>query len=93
MPPPLTVELIVDYSPHVTTIQVVLEEDLLRAADKAVRKLKTNRSALFREALRAHLRGLDRKEREERDRQGYLRYPDSLDDSSAWEQVADWPED
>jgi metal-responsive CopG/Arc/MetJ family transcriptional regulator len=76
-----------------TTIQVVLEEDLLRAADKAVRKLKTNRSALFRDALRAHLRGLDRKERETRDRQGFLRYPDSHDDASAWEQVADWPED
>jgi mRNA-degrading endonuclease toxin of MazEF toxin-antitoxin module len=32
------------------TIQIVLEPDLLRAADCAVRKLKTNRSALFREA-------------------------------------------
>jgi metal-responsive CopG/Arc/MetJ family transcriptional regulator len=77
----------------VATIQVVLEEDLLRAADRAARKLKTNRSALFRHALRAHLRELDRRDREERDRQGYLRYPDSLDDASAWEQVADWPED
>jgi metal-responsive CopG/Arc/MetJ family transcriptional regulator len=76
-----------------TTIQVVLEEGLLRAADKAVRRLKTNRSALFRDALRAHLRGLDRKDREERDQQGYLRYPDTLDEGSAWEQVADWPED
>jgi metal-responsive CopG/Arc/MetJ family transcriptional regulator len=75
------------------TIQVVLEEDLLRAADRAVRKLKTNRSALFRDALREHLRDLDRKNREERDRQGYLRYPDSLDDAAAWEQVADWPEE
>jgi Arc/MetJ-type ribon-helix-helix transcriptional regulator len=49
------------------TIQVVLEEDLLKAADRAVRKLKTNRSALIREALRSHLRRLDQIGRDSRD--------------------------
>lgn len=61
------------------TIHVVLESRLLKAADRAVRKLKTNRSALMREALRAHLARLDRLERENRDREGYERYPDSLE--------------
>jgi len=75
----------------VKTIQVVLEADLLKAADKAVRKLKTNRSALFREALREHLKRLDSVEREKRDREGYERYPDSLDPPAIWDQVADWP--
>jgi metal-responsive CopG/Arc/MetJ family transcriptional regulator len=75
------------------TIQVVLEPDLLRAADRAVRKLKTNRSALFREALRAHLKRLDTHERERRDREGYRRHPDSLDDPAVWDRVADWPDD
>ncbi len=75
------------------TIQIVLEPDLLRAADRAVRKLKTNRSALFREALRAHLKRLDTHDREHRDREGYLRYPDSLDDPAVWDRVADWPDD
>jgi len=75
------------------TIQIVLEPDLLRAADRAVRKLKTNRSSLFREALRAHLKRLDTHDRESRDREGYLRYPDSLDDPAVWDRVADWPED
>ena len=75
------------------TIQVVLESDLLRAADRAVRKLKTNRSALFREALRAHLKRLETHERERRDHEGYLRYPDSLGDPAAWDRVADWPDD
>ncbi|HEY3202849.1 MAG TPA: ribbon-helix-helix protein, CopG family [Thermoanaerobaculia bacterium] len=75
------------------TIQVVLEADLLRAADRAVRKLKTNRSALFREALRAHLKRLDLREREARDREGYVRYPDSLDEPTVWDKVADWPDD
>lgn len=73
------------------TIQVVLESDLLRAADRAARKLKTNRSALFREALRAHLKRIDLGERERRDREGYVRYPDSLDQPTVWDQVADWP--
>jgi len=75
------------------TIQVVLEADLLKAADKAVRKLKTNRSALFREALREHLKRIDSAEREKRDREGYERYPDLLDQPSAGDQVADWPDE
>lgn len=74
------------------TIQVVLEAELLRAADKAVRKLKTNRSALFRDAIRAHLRRLELRDREARDREGYTRYPDSLDEPGVWDQVADWPD-
>ncbi len=74
------------------TIQVVLEPDLLKAADKAVRKLKTNRSALFRDALRAYLKRLELRDREARDREGYSRYPDSIDEPSAWDQVADWPD-
>ena len=46
------------------TIQVVLDRTLLRAADRAARKLKTNRSALFREALRAHLARIETLEHE-----------------------------
>ncbi|MGH9399247.1 MAG: ribbon-helix-helix domain-containing protein [Thermoanaerobaculia bacterium] len=75
------------------TIQVVLDSTLLKAADRAARKLKTNRSALFREALRAHLARLNSLEREKRDREGYLRYPDSMDEPAAWDKVADWPEE
>ena len=75
------------------TIQIVLDSELLRLADRAAKKLKTNRSALFREALRAHLKRMDLRQREMRDREGYLRYPDSLDGPTAWDKVADWPED
>ena len=75
------------------TIQIVLDSELLRQADRAARKLKTNRSALFREALRSHLKRMDLRQREMRDREGYLRYPDSLDEPTAWDKVADWPED
>ncbi len=75
------------------TIQVVLDAALLKAADEAVRKLETNRSALIREALRTHLDRLERAERERRDRDGYLRYPDSLDQPECWDKVADWPDE
>lgn len=75
------------------TIQVVLDAGLLRAADRAVRKLKTNRSALFRDALRFHLKRLELAERERQDRKGYVRYPDLLEEPAAWDKVADWPEE
>lgn len=75
------------------TIQVVLGADLLKAADQAARKLKTNRSALFRDALRAHLTRLNLLEKEKRDRDGYVRYPDSPDDPAVWDKVADWPDE
>ena len=75
------------------TIQIFLDSDLLRSADRAARKLKTNRSALFREALRAHLKRLDQIQKERQDREGYVRYPDSLDEPAAWDKVAEWPAD
>jgi metal-responsive CopG/Arc/MetJ family transcriptional regulator len=75
------------------TIQVVLERDLLRKADRAVKKLKTNRSALFREALRAYLKRLELRDKETRDREGYVRYPDSMDEPGVWDNVADWPDE
>jgi metal-responsive CopG/Arc/MetJ family transcriptional regulator len=77
----------------VETIQVVLEPELLKAADRAVRKLKTNRSALFRDAVRAYLSNLAALDREKRDREGYARYPDSLDEPAVWDRVADWPDE
>jgi metal-responsive CopG/Arc/MetJ family transcriptional regulator len=53
------------------TIQVVLDAKLLRAADRAARRAKRNRSALIRDALREHLRRLEIQALEERDREGY----------------------
>jgi metal-responsive CopG/Arc/MetJ family transcriptional regulator len=75
------------------TIQVVLEDELLQAADRAVRKLKMNRSALIRQALRRHLKRLATMERERRDREGYGARPLGADEFAAWDRVAAWPED
>jgi len=73
------------------TIQVVLDSQLLQAADRAARRAKLNRSALIRDALREHLKRLQTRELEARDRKGYQK--DAPDDHElfAWESEAAWP--
>jgi len=73
------------------TIQIVLDKELLREADRAARRTKRNRSALFRDALREHLRGLEVRELEERDREGYAKDPRAVDEALIWEREAEWP--
>lgn len=75
------------------TVQIVLDEPLLRATDDAARRVKLNRSALVREALRDYLGKLRVAELERRDRQGFERLPDTGDDLDAWERAAAWPDD
>lgn len=77
----------------VETIQVVLEEELLRAADRAARRTRLNRSAFIREALREHLRRMHEREKERRDREGYERRPEASRDSALWERAAAWPDE
>jgi metal-responsive CopG/Arc/MetJ family transcriptional regulator len=74
-------------------IQVVLDTKLLRAADRAARRAKVNRSALIRDALREHLRRLEIKTLEDRDREGYAKGPQLRDELLAWESEAAWPEE
>jgi metal-responsive CopG/Arc/MetJ family transcriptional regulator len=70
-------------------IQVILDEKLLQATDRAARQTGQNRSELVREALREHLRLLETQAREDRDRQGYFRKPR---EASVWEAEAAWPD-
>jgi metal-responsive CopG/Arc/MetJ family transcriptional regulator len=73
------------------TIQIVLDKKLLQAADKAARRTKQNRSALVRDALREHLRRLEIRVLEERDREGYRKHPQTLNEVRLWEAEAAWP--
>lgn len=75
------------------TIQIVLDSGLLRAADRAARKARMNRSALVRDALRAHLRRLELHAQEQRDREGYARIPQRRDEAEGWEAEAVWPQE
>ena len=81
-----------EWNPHMETIQVVLDSKLLRAADRAARQNNINRSALLRDALRSHLRHLEVRALEERDRRGYQSRPADQDEPCLWETEAAWPE-
>jgi hypothetical protein len=85
--------LAVEYPVYILAIQVVLDHKLLRAADRAAKRIRLNRSALIRDALREHLKRLQIRELELRDRRGYQERPDTSGDLVAWERVAAWPED
>ena len=80
-----------EQSPHMETVQIVLDKKLLQATDRAARRTKLNRSALVREALREHLQRLEVRAREERDREGYSKLPQTSDESRLWEAEAAWP--
>ena len=75
------------------TIQIVLDAKLLQATDRAARRAKLNRSALVRDALREHLKKLEIRALEERDRQGYTNRSQASDESLAWESEAAWLEE
>ena len=73
------------------TIQIVVDAALLKAADRAARRRRVNRSALMRDALREHLKRLAAEERERKDRDGYRSHP--ADEFAAWDKVAEWPDE
>jgi metal-responsive CopG/Arc/MetJ family transcriptional regulator len=81
----------VEQSPHMETIQVVIDTKLLRAADSTARRIKLNRSALIREALRQHLKRLQIQALEDRDRRGYVQQPQPDEEAFVWEAEAEWP--
>ncbi|HKM48085.1 MAG TPA: ribbon-helix-helix protein, CopG family [Terriglobales bacterium] len=71
----------------------MLDKELLQAADQAAKRTQRNRSALVRDALREHLRRLELRASEERDRQGYSRHPLADAEARDWESEATWPEE
>ncbi len=77
---------------HMEIVQIVLDKKLLQATDQAAKLTKRNRSALVRDALREHLRRLEVRLTEERDRQGYLQESAANPETRGWESEAVWPE-
>jgi metal-responsive CopG/Arc/MetJ family transcriptional regulator len=74
------------------TIQMTLDEHLVDQVDRAVRKLRTSRSAFAREALRAALLRLSTLERERRHRRGYESHPVKRGEFDAWAREQVWPD-
>ena len=72
------------------TVQMTLDDDLVEAIDKIVKKLKTTRSAFTRAALREAIYNLNISRWEEKHRRGYHRFPVNRDEFSIWEKEQDW---
>ena len=74
------------------TIQMTLDEDLVRDVDRAARKLKLSRSAFTRHALRESLARYTVAEQEKKHREGYLKKPAGKSEFSGWEDEQAWGE-
>lgn len=72
------------------TVQMTLDESLVKAVDSAAKKLGTTRSGFTREALRSALKEIRVKELESRHREGYKRKPIRRGEFSGWELEQIW---
>ena len=72
------------------TVQMTLDENLVKAVDSAAKKLRTTRSAFTREALRSALKEVRLRELESKHREGYRRKPVNRGEFSDWESEQVW---
>ena len=72
------------------TIQMTLDDDLVKAVDRVSKRLHTSRSAFTRKALREALSRYGLEQLERKHRQGYERHPISTDEFSVWEAEQAW---
>jgi metal-responsive CopG/Arc/MetJ family transcriptional regulator len=72
------------------TIQMTIDEPLLKAVDKASRARKTTRSAFIRDAVEHALRRQHVEELESRHVQGYQDKPVKAGEFDVWTGEQDW---
>ncbi len=72
------------------TVQMTLDESLVRRVDRVRKQLRLSRSAFTRDALREHLARYTTAELERRHREGYERRPVADEEFSAWETEQAW---
>ena len=72
------------------TIQMTLDDDLVKAVDRVSKQLHTSRSGFTRAALREALARYNIEQLERKHRQGYERQPVAADESSVWETEQAW---
>jgi len=72
------------------TIQMTLDDDLVKAVDRVSKELCTSRSAFARMALRDALVRHKLKELERKHRRGYEQQPVAADEFSFWETEQVW---
>ena len=72
------------------TIQMTLDDDLVKAVDLVSKQLHKSRSAFTRKALREALSRYNLEQLERKHRQGYKRHPVTADEFSIWETEQAW---
>ena len=72
------------------TIQMTIDEPLLREVDQVIQTMETNRSAFIREALKLSLQRYKTRKMEEQHAQGYAQYPVEKGEFDIWYDEQDW---
>ena len=72
------------------TIQMTLDDDLVKKVDTIAKELQTTRSAFTRNALREAVRQYNIRRLELRHRQGYAKHPVNKEEFSVWEKEQNW---
>jgi metal-responsive CopG/Arc/MetJ family transcriptional regulator len=67
------------------TIQMTLDDDLVKAVDRVSKQLRTSRSGFTRKALREALARYSLEQLESKHRRGYERQPAASDEFAVWE--------
>ena len=75
------------------TVQMTLDDELVEAVDRLVKRIHTNRSAFTRNALREALNRYSIEQLEKKHQQGYERHPVAAGEVSDWESEQVWSED
>ena len=72
------------------TIQMTLDDELVNAVDKIVKRLKTNRSAFARHALREAIAKENINRLEIKHKRGYQNKPVNKTEFSVWKSEQEW---
>jgi metal-responsive CopG/Arc/MetJ family transcriptional regulator len=72
------------------TIQMTLDDELVKAVDRVSKELCTSRSAFTRKALREALARYKLEQLEHKHRRGYERHPVAANEFSVWETEQAW---
>ncbi|HOT36690.1 MAG TPA: ribbon-helix-helix protein, CopG family [Candidatus Latescibacteria bacterium] len=72
------------------TVQLTLDENLVRDVDRLVKQRNTTRSAFTRDALQEAIKAARTREMEEKHRAGYRKLPVRKGEFSVWEGEQEW---
>ena len=72
------------------TIQMTLDDNLVKAVDRVSKELQTSRSAFTRKALQDALDKYKNEQLELKHRRGYEQHPVAGDEFSVWEAEQAW---